>query len=103
VTDPIESMLASAEAIVCAFAKALIVDREALLYAQESNDVMMGVPEPSSGVPNGRFAADRASPRRCRGAIDVLGAFSRQRMAQDAGAAPAKIGARHRHCVTGRA
>jgi L-rhamnose isomerase/sugar isomerase len=42
VTDPIESMLSSAEAIVAAYAKALIVDRAALHDAQESNDVMMG-------------------------------------------------------------
>ena len=41
VTDPIESMLASAEAIAAAYAKALIVDRAALHDAQESNDVMM--------------------------------------------------------------
>ena len=42
VTDPIESMLSSAEAIVSAYAKALIVDREALYGAQNDNDVMMG-------------------------------------------------------------
>jgi len=41
VTDPIESMLSSAEAIAAAYAKALIVDRAALHDAQESNDVMM--------------------------------------------------------------
>jgi L-rhamnose isomerase/sugar isomerase len=41
VTDPIESMLASAEAIVSAYAKALLVDREALRAAQEANDAMM--------------------------------------------------------------
>ena len=41
VTDPIESMLSSAEAIAAAYAKALIVDRGTLHDAQESNDVMM--------------------------------------------------------------
>jgi L-rhamnose isomerase/sugar isomerase len=41
VTDPIESMLSSAEAIAGAYAKALIVDRDALADAQEANDVMM--------------------------------------------------------------
>jgi L-rhamnose isomerase/sugar isomerase len=41
VTDPIESMLSSAEAITSAFAKAVIVDREALRAAQQANDVMM--------------------------------------------------------------
>jgi len=41
VTDPIESMLSSAEAITAAYAKALLVDREQLHLAQESNDTMM--------------------------------------------------------------
>ncbi len=41
VTDPIESMLSSAEAIGAAYAKALLVDREALHAAQEASDVMM--------------------------------------------------------------
>ncbi|WP_296615351.1 TIM barrel protein [Sphingomonas sp.] len=41
VTDPIESMLSSAEAIVQAYAKALIVDRDALHEAQARNDAMM--------------------------------------------------------------
>lgn len=41
VTDPIESMLASAEAIAGAFAKASIVNRDALHGAQQDNDVMM--------------------------------------------------------------
>ena len=40
VTDPIESMLSSAEAIVSAYAKALLVDRDALTEAQEGNDAM---------------------------------------------------------------
>lgn len=41
VTDPIESMLASAEAIIQAYAKALLIDREALEDAQGCNDAMM--------------------------------------------------------------
>jgi len=41
VTDPIESLLSSAETIAGAFAKAVLVDREALHGAQDSNDVMM--------------------------------------------------------------
>jgi len=41
VTDPIESLLSSAEAIVGAYAKAVLVDREALHMAQERNDTMM--------------------------------------------------------------
>jgi L-rhamnose isomerase/sugar isomerase len=40
VTDPIESLLASAEAIAGAFARAQIVDRDALADTRERNDVM---------------------------------------------------------------
>ncbi len=41
VTDPIESMLSSAEAIAGAYAKALLVDRDALHSAQLDNDAML--------------------------------------------------------------
>ena len=41
VTDPIESMISSAEAIAGAFAKASLVDREALAAAQQANDTML--------------------------------------------------------------
>ncbi|HEV7384021.1 MAG TPA: L-rhamnose catabolism isomerase [Phenylobacterium sp.] len=41
VTDPIESMLSSAEAIAGALAKAVLVDRQALHAAQAADDVMM--------------------------------------------------------------
>ena len=40
VTDPIESMLSSAEAIAAAYTKAMLVDRAALHEAQACNDVM---------------------------------------------------------------
>ncbi len=41
VTDPIESMMSSAEAITQCYAKAVIVDRDALHAAQDANDTMM--------------------------------------------------------------
>jgi len=41
VTDPIESMMSSADAILTAYAKAVLVDREALCAAQETNDTML--------------------------------------------------------------
>ncbi|HEY1075445.1 MAG TPA: sugar isomerase [Fontimonas sp.] len=41
VTDPIESLIASAEAIAGAYARALLVDRAALGELQRDNDVMM--------------------------------------------------------------
>jgi L-rhamnose isomerase/sugar isomerase len=42
VTDPVESLLSSAEAIAGAFARAVLVDRETLHAAQQSNDAMLG-------------------------------------------------------------
>jgi len=42
VTDPIESMLSSAETITSCFAKAVLVDRAALHAAHAANDTMMG-------------------------------------------------------------
>jgi len=41
ITDPIESLLSSAEAIAGAYVRALLVDRAALLEYQNANDVMM--------------------------------------------------------------
>jgi L-rhamnose isomerase / sugar isomerase len=41
VTDPIESMMSSAEAIAGCYVRALLVDREALHESQEKNDVML--------------------------------------------------------------
>jgi len=41
VTDPIESLLSSADAIAGAYARALLVDRAALTEYQQGNDVMM--------------------------------------------------------------
>jgi L-rhamnose isomerase/sugar isomerase len=75
VTDPIESMLASAEAIVSAMAKALIVDREALLYAQESNDVMMAFQTLRQAYRTDVTPLIAQARVQAGGAIDVLGAF----------------------------
>lgn len=41
VTDPIESMISSAETIAGCYARAVMVDREALKAAQNDNDVML--------------------------------------------------------------
>ncbi len=56
VTDPIESMLSSAEAIVGAFAQgARFVDRDALRAApRTANDVMMAFQAASTGLQDGR-------------------------------------------------
>lgn len=43
VTDPIESMLSSAEAIAGCYARAQLVDRQAMHAAQDENDVMLAL------------------------------------------------------------
>jgi L-rhamnose isomerase / sugar isomerase len=75
VTDPIESMLSSAEAIVGAYAKALAVDRAALHDAQESHDAMLAFQTLRQGyrtdvtplIANARLTAG--------GAIDTLSTY----------------------------
>ena len=75
VTDPIESMLSSAEAITQCYAKALLVDREVLHGAQAANDTMMAFqalrrPYNTDVAPILAMARMEAG-----GAIDVLGAY----------------------------
>jgi len=87
VTDPIESMLSSAEAIVGAYAKAVLVDREALHAAQDANDVMMGF-QALRRAYNTDVAPILAMARmEAGGAIDVLAAYRvsgwRERKAQE--------------------
>ncbi|MEA3001496.1 MAG: L-rhamnose isomerase / sugar isomerase [Sphingomonadales bacterium] len=87
VTDPIESMLSSAEAILSAFAKALLVDRESLRAAQEANDAMMAF-QALRRAYNVDVAPILAMARRERGgAIDPLGVYRasgwRERKAQE--------------------
>ncbi len=75
VTDPIESMLSSAEAITGCFAKALLVDRDALHAAQESNDTMMAF-QALRRAYNIDVAPILAKARvAAGGAIDVLEAY----------------------------
>ncbi|HEX8055616.1 MAG TPA: L-rhamnose catabolism isomerase [Novosphingobium sp.] len=87
VTDPIESMLSSAEAIAASFAKALLVDREALHAAQEANDTMMAFQalRRAYTVDVGPILAK--ARLEAGGAIDVLGAYResrwRERKAQE--------------------
>ena len=75
VTDPIESMLSSAEAIAQCFAKALLVDREALHAAQAANDTMMAFQalRRAYNVDVGPIVA--MARAEAGGAIDVLGAY----------------------------
>ena len=75
VTDPIESLMASAMETQRAYAQAIIVDRAALEAAQEANDVML-----AHRLLKAAFTAD-VSPilaearRRGQGAIDPIAAY----------------------------
>ena len=75
VTDPIESLLSSAEAIAGAYAKALTVDRAALHDAQNSNDVMMAFQALRQGYRTDVTPIVAHARRAAGGAIDVLAAY----------------------------
>ena len=75
VTDPIESMMSSAEAIVSCYAKAVLVDREALHAAQNDNDTMMAF-QALRRAYNVDVAPILAMARaEAGGAIDVISAY----------------------------
>lgn len=96
VTDPIESMLSSAEAIVAAYAKALLVDREALLAAQEANDTMMAFQALRAAYRTDVTPILAAARMEAGGAIDTIAAYRasgwRDRKAQERKAAGAAAG-----------
>jgi L-rhamnose isomerase/sugar isomerase len=75
VTDPIESMLSSAEAILGAYAKALLVDRAALSAAQEADDVMMAFQALRRGYRTDVTPILAMARVRAGGALDVLAAY----------------------------
>jgi L-rhamnose isomerase/sugar isomerase len=75
VTDPIESMLSSAEAIASAYAKALVVDRVALHDAQESNDVMMAFQALRQGYRTDVSPVVAHARMRSGGAIDAIATY----------------------------
>ena len=87
VTDPIESMLSSAEAIAGCFARALLVDREALHAAQESNDTMMAFQALRRAYTTDVAPIIAKARVEAGGAIDVLGVYRdsrwRDRKAQE--------------------
>jgi L-rhamnose isomerase / sugar isomerase len=75
VTDPIESMMSSAEAIASCYAKAILVDRKALHAAQERNDTMMAF-QALRRAYNVDVSPILAMARaEAGGAIDVLAAY----------------------------
>lgn len=87
VTDPIESMLSSAQAIVECYAKASLVDREALHAAQEANDTMMAFQALRRAYTVDVSPILAMARMEAGGAIDVLEAYRasqwRRRKAQE--------------------
>jgi len=87
VTDPIESMLSSAEAIVQCYAKASLVDREALHAAQDANDTMMAFQALRRAYTFDVSPIVAMARMEAGGAIDVLAAYResrwRERKAQE--------------------
>jgi L-rhamnose isomerase/sugar isomerase len=87
VTDPIESMLSSAEAIGAAYAKALLVDRQALGEAQQDNDVMLAFQALRMAYRTDVTPILAMARLQAGGAVDVLAAYRdsgwRDRKAQE--------------------
>ncbi len=87
VTDPIESMMSSAEAIVSSYARAILVDREALHGAQAENDTMMAFQALRRAYKTDVTPILAMARAEAGGAIDVLAAYRasgyRQRKAQE--------------------
>lgn len=87
VTDPIESMLSSAEAIAAAYAKAVLVDRRSLHGAQADNDVMSAFQALRQAYKIDVSPILAMARSEAGGAIDVLAAYResgwRERKAQE--------------------
>jgi L-rhamnose isomerase/sugar isomerase len=96
VTDPIESLLSSAEAIAGAYAKALLVDRAALADAQESNDAMAAFRTLRRAYDTDVTPILAMARMRSGGAVDPIGAYRasgwRARKAQERMAAGSAAG-----------
>ncbi|MEY2928400.1 MAG: hypothetical protein RL367_2877 [Pseudomonadota bacterium] len=75
VTDPIESMMSSAEAIASCYAKAIIVDRDALHAAQDDNDTMMAFQSLRRAYKTDVSPILAMARMEAGGAIDVLAAY----------------------------
>ena len=75
VTDPIESMLSSAEAIAQCYAKALLVDRGALHAAQDGNDTMLAFQALRKAYTVDVSPILAKARLEAGGAIDVLGVY----------------------------
>jgi L-rhamnose isomerase/sugar isomerase len=94
VTDPIESLMASAVELLRAYVQAHLVDREALAAAQERCDPLMALAELKRAFTTDVSPILAVARERAGGAIDPIGAYRasgyRQRKAEER---PAKQGA----------
>jgi len=75
VTDPIESLIASATEIQRAYAQALVVDQAALEAAQEANDVMLALNLFKAGFNTDVSPILAEARRRSGGAIDPIATY----------------------------
>ena len=87
VTDPIESMMSSAEAIAGCYVRALLVDRDALHASQNDNDVMLAFRTLRSAYETDVGPILAKARMELGGAVDWLGTYRgsqyRQRKAQE--------------------
>lgn len=75
VTDPIESLMESADAIHKAYVRALLVDRAALDAAQASNDALLALKTLKRAYETDVSPVTAEVRRRAGGAIDPIAAF----------------------------
>jgi L-rhamnose isomerase/sugar isomerase len=75
VTDPIESLMASAEEIVRAYAQALLIDRAQLAHYQETNDAVMALRTLKAAFTTDVAPLLHMARYKEHGAIDPLGVY----------------------------
>jgi L-rhamnose isomerase/sugar isomerase len=96
VTDPIESLLLSAAAIGGSYARALLVDREALAAHQDANDVVLAFSDLRRAYETDVTPILGMARRELGGAIDPVDTYRksqwRLRKAQERGRASASAG-----------
>ena len=109
VTDPIESLLLSAGAIAGSYARALLVDREALAEHQDANDVVLAFSDPAPRLrdrrrPDPRHGALRGSAARSTRSTSTAPASGGHARRRNAGAPPPRRGScdRPRSVMAGR-
>ncbi len=83
VTDPIESLINSANEIRRAYAQALIVDRKALSGYQDDNDALMAIGNAEARLPRRCRADPRRGPPPCRRRDRSDRRLPRERLSQE--------------------